>query len=211
MTSHYLEYTVALPASDSGEISHLLGRLWQRLHGVLAGANIQHLGVSLPRAGAKHPGNVLRLHSDAQTLQQVLANAGIRQLVESTGMVTSAVLPVPTACAYRCYTRSRQSEKFSDAWILRSESRLLQHLEKKGVVLSISELLARRKRLQERAALAKRDAVYIKLQSHSTRQTFSLLVNTAAVNAVCAGQFSHYGLAIGADEKMPGQATVPFW
>ena len=211
MTSHYLEYTVALPAVESGEISHLLGRLWQRLHGVLAGENIQHLGVSLPRAGAKHPGNVLRLHSDESTLQAVVANAGIRQLVESAGIVTSVVLPVPTGCAYRCYTRSRQSEKFSDAWILRSESRLLQHLEKKGVVLSISELLARRKRLQERAAQAKRDAVYIKLQSHSTRQTFSLLVNTATVDAACSGQFSHYGLAIGADEKTPGQATVPFW
>ena len=211
MTSHYLEYTVALPAVESGEISHLLGRLWQRLHGVLAGENIQHLGVSLPRAGAKHPGNVLRLHSDESTLQAVVANAGIRQLVESAGIVTSVVLPVPTGCAYRCYTRSRQSEKFSDAWILRSESRLLQHLEKKGVVLSISELLARRKRLQERAAQAKRDAIYIKLQSHSTHQTFSLLVNTATVDAACSGQFSHYGLAIGADEKTPGQATVPFW
>lgn len=211
MTSHYLEYTVALPAVESGEISHLLGRLWQRLHGVLAGENIQHLGVSLPRAGTKHPGNVLRLHSDAPTLQAVVANAGIRQLVESAGISTSAVLPVPTGCAYRCYTRSRQSEKFSDAWILRSEARLLQHLEQKGVVLSISELLARRKRLQERAAQAKRDAVYIKLQSHSTRQTFSLLVNTTTVDTACSGQFSHYGLAIGADEKTLGQATVPFW
>jgi CRISPR-associated endoribonuclease Cas6/Csy4 subtype I-F len=207
MTSHYLEFKIDLPDADTGETSHLLGRLWQRLHGVLAGQDIRHVGVSLPMMGARHPGNVLRLHSDETTLQQVVANEGMRQLLESGGIRAGEILPTPAYCEYRCYTRSRLPEKYGDAWILRSEGRLLKHLEEKGIPLSASQLLARRKRLQERTPQAKQGEAYIKLQSKSTRQTFSLMIRTDPVEGACPGLFSHYGLSAGKE----GGATVPFW
>lgn len=211
MTTHYVDYTVALPAVQSGEIGHLLGRLWQRLHGILAAQAIHNLGVSLPQLHAKHPGSVLRLHSDADTLRQVIEQGALQQLVEVSDIHVGAILPVPTGCAYRAYSRNRHPEKYRDAWILRSEVRWLQRLEKSGKTISASELLERRKNLQERAAHAKPSGeVYIRLQSHSTHQTFSLLIEVSGVVKPCEGRFSHYGLAVTNDDG-DQLATVPFW
>jgi CRISPR-associated endoribonuclease Cas6/Csy4 subtype I-F len=212
MTSHYLDFRIDVPEAESGETSHLLGRLWQRVHGVLAGQNIQHVGISLPALRSHHPGNVLRLHSDETTLQQIGLNEGIGQLVEGGGILMNAVLPIPAYCQYRRYIRSRSPEKYSDAWLLRSEARLLKHLEETGGQLDVSKLLGRRKRLQERVAQRKEgDGVYIKLQSGSTRQRFSLMIRIEKVAAAQLGVFSHYGLAISRDGKTAPEAAVPWF
>jgi len=213
MTSHYLDFRIDVPEVESGEISHLLGRLWQRLHGVLAGQNIRRVGISLPALRPHHPGNVLRLHSDETTLQQIALNEGIGQLVEGGGILVNAVLPIPSYCQYRRYTRSRSPEKYSDAWLLRSEARLLKHLDETGGQLDVSKLLGRRKRLQERAAQTKceGDGVYIKLQSGSTHQRFSLMICVEKVATAQLGVFSHYGLAVSRDGKAAPEAAVPWF
>ena len=212
MTTHYVDYTITLPELQSGEISHLLGRLWQRLHGVLAAENIQHLGISLPRIRPKHTGNVLRLHSDSATLQQVRDNSGIRQLVEMAEIRVGAMQPTPDYCAYRSFTRNRTNEKLTIGGYARSEMRWLKHLQMQGKPITIEALLERRERfrqkLEENETAA--TAVYLRLTSASTHQQFSLMIQASVpTKQAQAGKFSHYGLAVTLDDAP--LATVPWF
>ncbi len=213
MTSHYMDYRVEVPDGDRGEASHLLARLWQRLHGVLAAGDIQQVGVSLPAMRAQYPGAVLRLHSDAATLQQVADNTGLRQLLEGGGWVAGGIYPVPAHCAYRCFRRERKAEKQTDAWAMRSEERWLKRKAERGESLDPAELLQRRKRLKVREENNRgAAAVYVKLRSRSTHQGFSLQIEATTADSAQLGRFSHYGLAVSEDEgKTPGKATVPWF
>jgi CRISPR-associated endoribonuclease Cas6/Csy4 subtype I-F len=201
MTTHYLDYRVAEPEAGSGEISHLLARLWQRLHGVLASQDIRRVGVSLPAMGARHPGHTLRLHSDADTLAGLAGNPGMLQLVEGGGLLQGSVQPAPEHCGYGCFRRSRAAEKQSAAWLLRTEERWIRRQRERGNLLTADDVLQRRKALQARASDT--DGVYLKLLSRSTHQGFSLRVQAQPVAQPQLGTFTHYGLGVGG-------ATVPW-
>ncbi|MEN9501647.1 MAG: CRISPR-associated endonuclease Cas6f/Csy4 [Pseudomonadota bacterium] len=210
MTSHYFDYTIALPELQSGEISHLLGRLWQRLHGALAADDIQHLGVSLPRIRPKHMGNVLRLHSDSATLQQVRDNSGIRQLVEMAEIHVGAMQPTPDYCEHRSFTRNRAKEKLTIGGYARSEMRWLKHLQAQGKPITVEALLARREHFRQKLETAEANAVYLRLTSASTHQQFSLMIQASApTQQAQVGKFSHYGLAVTLDDTP--LATVPWF
>ena len=210
MTSHYFDYTIALPELQSGEISHLLGRLWQRLHGALAADDIQHLGVSLPRIRPKHTGNVLRLHSDSATLQQVRDNSGIRQLVEMAEIHVGAMQPTPDYCEHRSFTRNRAKEKLTIGGYARSEMRWLKHLQAQGKPITVEALLARREHFRQKLETAEANAGYLRLTSASTHQQFSLMIQASApTQQAQVGKFSHYGLAVTLDDTP--LATVPWF
>ncbi len=212
MTSHYVDYTITLPEVQSGEISHLLGRLWQRLHGVLAADDIQHLGISLPALAAKHPGNVLRLHSDAKTLQQVKANAGMHQLAEMAGIQVGDVQPTPQYCQYRSFTRSRGGEKLTHAGFARQEARWLKRLQAQGKPITVDLILARREHFKQQRMQSLASTVYLRLNSVSTHQQFSLIIQTSvATTEPQTGKFSHYGLAVADQDKDEALATVPWF
>lgn len=210
MTSHYFDYTIALPELQSGEISHLLGRLWQRLHGALAADDIQHLGVSLPRICSKHTGNVLRLHSDSATLQQVRDNSGIRQWVEMAEIHVGAIQPTPDYCEHRSFTRNRSREKLTLSSYARSELRWLKHLQIQGKSITIDELLERRKNFQQKLEGIETNGVYLRVSSRSTHQHFSLIIQaTPSTRKAQLGKFSHYGLAVKCNDTP--LATVPWF
>ncbi|TXH61943.1 MAG: type I-F CRISPR-associated endoribonuclease Cas6/Csy4 [Thiothrix sp.] len=212
MSSHYLDYTISLSEPQSGELSHLLGRLWQRLHGVLAADDIRHLGISLPRIRPKHTGNILRLHSDSATLQQVRDNAGIQQLVGLAEIHVGTIQPTPNYCEYRSFTRNRSGEKLTPAALLRSETRWLKWLQQQGKPIGIDQLLERREYFQKKAAEQPATAVYLRLTSTSTHQHFSLLIQASAPTMQAqAGKFSHYGLAVVESNSEQLPATVPWF
>lgn len=212
MTSHYFDYTIALPELQSGEISHLLGRLWQRLHGALAADDIQHLGISLPRIRPKHTGNVLRLHSDSATLQQVRDNSGIRQLVEMAEIHVGAIQPTPDYCEHRSFTRNRAKEKLTISGYARSEMRWLKHLQAQGKPVTVDLILARREHFKQQRMQSLASTVYLRLNSVSTHQQFSLIIQASvATTEPQTGKFSHYGLAVADQDKDEALATVPWF
>ncbi|WP_449553598.1 type I-F CRISPR-associated endoribonuclease Cas6/Csy4 [Lelliottia amnigena] len=182
---HYLEIRVLSDPEFSEET--LMAALFAKLHRALGARGQGDIGVSFPRYSLK-PGDTLRLHGSAQSLDELEKMAWRKGL--SDYCLCKGVLPAPDINAWRCVSRVQ---------VKSSPQRLMRRSVKKGW-LTEEEAQQRLLNLQE----ARTDLPWLNLQSLSTGQSFRLFIRHGdIVDMPMCGEFSSYGLS--------ATATIPWF
>ena len=186
---HYLEIKL-LPDPEFAP-TVLMNALFAKLHRGLVDLRSTRIGVSFPclkiEPKQRSLGDRLRLHGDADDLQQLMALPWLTGMQDHTAV--SALTPVP-AQAGACMVRRVQAKS--------SPERLRRRLMRRR---GIGEEAARQ--CIPDALEARLDLPFVTMKSRSTGQTFRLFINQQAVSKAIAGGFNHYGLSL--------TATVPWF
>ena len=178
---HYLEIKL-LPDPEFAP-TVLMNALFAKLHRGLVDLNSTRIGVSFPGLKSEPKqrslGDRLRLHGDADDLQQLMALPWLSGMNDHTAVSELASVP-PQAGV--CTVRRVQAKS--------SPARLRRRLMRRR---GIGEEAAR-ERIPD--ALAERlDLPFVTLKSRSTEQTFLLFIDQQPVSQTVAGAFNHYGLS----------------
>jgi CRISPR-associated endoribonuclease Cas6/Csy4 subtype I-F len=217
MNSHYLDYIIHLPDEERGETSHVLARLWQRIHGILSAQDLHTVGVSLPQMQQKFVGRCLRLHGSAQDLSRFHQNQGLRQLETLSPIQAMTIQATPERHQHCYFRRVRYPEKQTLSWMLRDEQRWLEHQAVHHRSIDPALLLQRRQTrleklqtMQQEQRKAADAVIYLRFYSRTTQRQFSLIVQQQIVPTAKQGLYSHYGLAQKSleDKKM---TTIPWF
>ncbi len=187
--NHYLD--ISLLPDPEFPAPMLMNALFTKLHRGLVQQGNKHIGVSFPQVDQKkiHMGNILRLHGEAQYLQQLQEQPwlkGMRDHIEQ-----SDILPVPDHAQH--YRVSRVHVKSSAARLRRRYLKRHPDVTKKQVEALIPDTVAK-----------PLDLPYLQLNSDSTGQRFRLFVqHKPADTQAVAGEFNNYGLSF--------SATIPWF
>ncbi len=179
---YYIDIQV-LPDHEFGE-TILMSALFSKLHCALVALGYGSIGVSFPKAG-KMPGNLLRLHGDAASLESLMMLNWLKGLADYTKI--SNVSSVPNVVEY--VQVKRVQPKHTAAKLRRSVKRgSLSEAE-------AEELLSRQKMLKQ---------PFFQLSSQSTGQKYPLFISQVVAEGNTTDEgFNSYGLSTG--------ATVPFF
>lgn len=186
---HYLEIKL-LPDPEFAP-TVLMNALFAKLHRGLVDLHSTRIGVSFPclksESKQRSLGDRLRLHGNADDLQQLMALPWLSGMRDHTAV--SELASVPTQ-AGACMVRRVQAKSSSE----RRRRRLMR---RHGL-----DEAAARQRIPD-ALEARLDLPFVTMKSRSTAQTFRLFINQQPVSQSVAGGFSHYGLSL--------TATVPWF
>lgn len=188
MTTHYIDLVV-VPDAETGA-APVLGALYGRLHLALVRHRLQNVGVSFPRYSLtpRAMGNALRLHGDAATLGQLMAEdwlKGVRGHVR-----VGDVAPVPAGARHRVVQR-RQFDTNVDRLRRRRMRRKGETAEQAAEAIPV---LA-----ENRPSLP-----YVHMRSLSTGQPFCLFLKLGPLrDEAVEGPFNTYGLG--------ASATIPWF
>jgi len=186
---HYLEIKL-LPDPEFAP-AVLMNALFAKLHRGLVDLNSTRIGVSFPylKTELKHRslGDRLRLHGNADDLQQLMALPWLSGMHDHT--VISEPASVPAQAGF-CMVRRVQAKSSPE----RRRRRLMRRhgLSKEAARQCIPDAL------EERL-----DLPFVTMKSRSTGQNFRLFINQQAVSQAITGGFNHYGLSL--------TATVPWF
>ncbi len=222
MTTHFFGCKITTPPN---EIGMMLGKLFGRIHGILALHQWTHVGVSFPALGrfsapplrpadpgsvgksagssgilTYHPGDLLCVFSDQETVETIRNNEGIQFLERTGGVTLGSVGPVPDGHPVAVFKRLRKPEKASKQAIAKSEQKLIEHWRTKGAEIDPALLQARR---TKRERLNKERKPFIRMNSGSTSRGYSLFLEKYPAEHEQDGTYNTYGLS-GAKPK-----TVP--
>ena len=186
---HYIE--ISLMPSPEFPAHILMSALYSRLHGTLANAGRNDVGVSFPQMGISGVGGlgaIMRLHGLATTLVPWATPgwlSGLKDHCEHT-----SVLPIPDGSGFR--TVSRVQAKSNVERLRRRQMR--RH--------GLTEVEAR-EHVPESAEKTLSDP-FVRITSSSTGQTFLLFVRHGPIRASPVyGAFTTYGLS--------RDATIPWF
>ena len=188
--THYLE--LCLRPDPEFPAPMLMGALYSKLHHGLAELEADDIGVSLPahKTGvqARNPGEVLRLHSTAERLEELMATEWLKGMRDHVDV--GDVIPVPTDADYRT-VRRRQFKTNAD--------RLRRRRMRRHGVSEAEAVEAIPNSVEQRVSLP-----FIQVRSASTGQRFCLFIEHGPKqSAPQPGQFNSYGLS--------PEATVPWF
>lgn len=165
----------------------LMAALFAKLHRALGRYAAGKIGVSFPHY-AKRPGDIIRLHSRAETLAafgQIPWLKGLQDHIE-----VSVIRDVPFGVKYRCFSRVQ---------VKSNAQRLRRRSVKKGWLTEEEAL--------ERIPDSKSQVTslpFIHVKSLSSGETFRLFIHMGEESSVPVdGEFGAYGLSSG--------ATVPWF
>lgn len=185
--NHYID--VRLRPDPDFPPNILLDALYAKLHRALARHGRGDIGVSFPGYdGARRLGAQLRLHSQAETLNQLMAQTWLTGL--SDHVLVSQPAPLPSTVQHRIVRRMQA--KSSPARLRRRQMR--RHgLNEQQAVEKVPDSA------QETLFLP-----YVRVVSASTGHAFPLFIQHGPLQAVAhSGKFSSYGLS--------DTATVPWF
>lgn len=188
MTTHYVDLTVVPDQETSAP--QLMDALYGRFHLALVQRRSDYIGVSFPRYSLipRGMGNVLRLHADASSLEQLMVTdwmKGVRDHVR-----ISDIQPVPPGVPHR--TVQRRQFKTNVERLRRRRMRRKGETAEQAA-LAIPDRVERTPRLP-----------FIHLRSGSTGQAFCLFITMGPLqDESVEGSFSSYGLG--------QRATVPWF
>lgn len=169
----------------------LMNALISKLHRALASLGSEHIGISLPEHRNKSPrglGGLLRLHSNAVELDQLLATDWLQGMRDH--VTTSNILAVPESPRHRT-VRRRQFKTNAERLRRRRAQRHGETMEQARELIPVS--------VERRVSLP-----YAILRSQSTQQSFCLFIEHGPLtDTPVSGTFNSYGLS--------DTATVPWF
>ena len=179
---HYIDVKV-LPDPEF-DAATLMNALYAKLHRTLVATNEEKIGVSFPNA-KKTPGNIMRLHAEQATLQQLMEKHWLKGLGDYTHV--DEIKPVPAPVEYVQVKRIQ---------LKMTAARLRRAVKRGSMSVDQAEAL-----LAERKLLKK---PFFQFQSSSTNQRFPLFIEYGKPQKQpTSGRFNSYGLS--------DIATVPWF
>lgn len=176
-----------LQPSSNFTLNTLMNFVFGKVHLILV-ENKNDIGISFPKYWEKGLGEVLRLHSNENSLLRALVSPHIDKLRNYIKIGT--ITDVPPETQYRTFRRARSKS---------SLERCYRRSVRNG---KITKEEAQARILQNKTSML--DLPYIKTQSLSTKQSFKLFVECGQItNKPSDGKFSCYGLS--------GIKTVPWF
>lgn len=171
---HYIDLKIILDPCISE--SHVMNKLFSRLHIALVEQGTSEVGVSFPQA-KKTLGSHLRLHGSKSLLEQLMSVAWIGKLEEYLSI--SLIKKIPSFAepyiVKRIQTKSNaermRRRSVKKGWLTQEEANQTINREVKSTL------------------------PYVEIQSHSTGKTFKLFVEQKLQNKWKPGKFSYYGLS----------------
>jgi CRISPR-associated endonuclease Csy4 len=183
--NNYIDITL-LPDPEF-EQNMLMGALFSKLHKGLVILGYGEVGISFPKLD-KTPGARLRLHSNQQQLEKLMAQNWHEGLNDFTTI--SIVKEIPKTCKHRTISRAQSKSNVE---------RLYRRSVKKGW-LTEEEAKTKQQQHEDRFLALP----FIRLKSSSSSQYFRLFIKQGELQDIPQhGKFSSYGLS--------SEATIPWF
>lgn len=154
-----------------------------------------NIALAFPEMNVNHLGSIARVFGTKSEIEDFLLSPRAEILLKNGAFSQNEhINMVPDAHSWTVYKRIRKNEKNTLGYVERSHARLLERIKNGKSNMTKEEAEVRRMKLLNNVE-NNSPGQYVRLVSKSTKNIFSLFIESVHANEPGPGDFSSYGLS----------------